>query len=199
MKRILFLVSLLFLTACATDTATLTAIADIQSKQRATLLVTCPAGGCSVEYTDPRDKVFKLPTNGWDAFVSVSNNVTGLVSGAVVPGILGAVAVQGYKAVRDAGQGGNTQVINTTNTSTSIVASGNGASTGGTANYEQIGPDSNNSQSTSSVVEDNSTISTTSNTTTSNTTTTDNSYSDSNNVDDNSTITQPATPAIPTI
>ncbi len=142
----------LALSGCATDPATVGMLMQAQADvaKQPTLVLDCPQG-CSMRYTDPRDKQLnvKLPTNGWDAAVSVTQSVTGLVAGAVPYAAVGAVAIQGLK---HAGK----------NTTTTNTASGDGAATGGTASFhtEQIGPDSQNSPSTS---------------TTNTTTTTDNS------------------------
>lgn len=110
MKTLILLV-LVFLGGCATSTENLKAVLDAQTNARPTLSMTCPAGGCSLEYTDPRDRGLKLPTNGYDALVAVSGQVTGMVSGAVVPVAIGAVAVRGFDALK--GSGAQSTVTNT--------------------------------------------------------------------------------------
>lgn len=102
MKTLILLV-LVFLGGCATSTENLKAVLDAQTNARPTLSMTCPAGGCSLEYTDPRDRGLKLPTNGYDALVAVSGQVTNMVSGAVVPVAIGAVAVRGFEALKGSG------------------------------------------------------------------------------------------------
>lgn len=139
MTRIFAVVAALFMAACATDPAALNAVIEAQAKARPTLAVTCPVGGCTVEYMDPRDRSMKLPTNGWDAVIAVSGSAERIVSGAILP----ATAIAVAKEIRRAGEGGNV----TTTTTTNSTASGAGASTAGDAHYEQIGPDSNNTTS----------------------------------------------------
>lgn len=102
MKTLILLV-LVFLGGCATSTENLKAVLDAQTNARPTLTMTCPSGGCSLEYTDPRDRGLKLPTNGYDAMVAVTGQLTNMVSGAVVPVAIGAVAVRGFEALKGSG------------------------------------------------------------------------------------------------
>jgi hypothetical protein len=108
------LIPVIFLAGCGTNPATLQAVLDAQTKSRPTISMTCPAGGCTLDYTDPRDRGLKLPTNGYDAFVSVSGQVTGLVGAAVVPYAMGAMAVHGFDALK--GSGAVTTTTTTTTT-----------------------------------------------------------------------------------
>jgi hypothetical protein len=102
----------MILAGCGTNPATLQAVLDAQTKARPTISMTCPNGGCTLDYTDPRDRGLKLPTNGYDAFVSVSGHVTGLVSGAVVPAAMGYMAIKGFDALKGSG------AVTTTTTTT---------------------------------------------------------------------------------
>lgn len=141
------------LAGCATDPATVGLLAQTQleAAKVPTLVVDCPSG-CNVRYTDPRDRgQVRLPTNGYDAAVAVSGQVTGLLAGAVPYAALGAVAAQGMKRA-----GGNDQSVSTATTTN--TASGAGASTGGAASYrsDQIGPNSQNPTSTTTTTTDNS-------------------------------------------
>ncbi len=101
----------LMMSGCATSTEDLKAVLDAQTNARPTLSMSCPAGGCSLEYTDPRDRNLKIPTNGYDALVAVTGQVTNMVSGAVVPFAIGAVAVHGFDALK--GSGAQSTVTNT--------------------------------------------------------------------------------------
>lgn len=111
MTRIALIAALTAMAGCATDPATMQAAMDAQAKARPTLAVTCPAGGCTVEYTDPRDRNVRLPTNGWDAAMTISGQVTSLIGGAVVPAAMGIVAVEGFRAMR--GHGAQTTTTTT--------------------------------------------------------------------------------------
>ncbi len=105
---------------------------DAQQSAKPTLRVTCPAGGCEVEYTDPRDKGnIKFPTNGYDAYMATIGAVKDFATAAIVPAAMGMVAVRGYQNLKGSG-------ATTTTTSTST----NTATTTNTA-------DSNNSTTTS--------------------------------------------------
>lgn len=100
MTRLALIAAITTLAGCATDPE----IARLALDRKPTLAVTCPAGGgCTVEYRDPRDTP-RLPTNGYDAMVAISGQVTGLIGGAVVPAAMGAVAVDGFRAMRGHGQ-----------------------------------------------------------------------------------------------
>lgn len=103
MKRLAVIVLALLASGCATSPEMLTAAIAAQPPARPTLTASCP-GGCSFEYTDPRDRnQIKLPTNGYDALVAVSSHVTGLASAAVVPGAMAHVAVRGFNALKGSG------------------------------------------------------------------------------------------------
>jgi len=142
--------ALLALAGCATDPATVGMLMQAQADvaKQPTLVLDCPSG-CSMRYTDPRDKQLnvKLPTNGWDAAVAVTQSVTGLVAGAVPYAAVGAVAIHGLK------HAGKNTTTTTTNT-----ASGDGAATGGPASFhtEQIGPQSQNPTTNTTTTTDNS-------------------------------------------
>ncbi len=104
MKRLALITLALLASGCATSPEMLTAAIAAQSPARPTLTMTCPAGGCSLEYTDPRDRnQVKLPTNGYDAMVAVTGQITGLASAAVVPGAMAHVAVRGFNALKGSG------------------------------------------------------------------------------------------------
>ena len=116
MKRTL-LVAALALGGCATSDEQMRMAIAAQQNVKPTLKVTCPAGGCEVEYTDPRDKGnIKLPTNGWDAFNNVVSTTGAVLQGAVVPVAMGVMAVKGMEAMKGHGQ------TTTTNTTTSTSA-----------------------------------------------------------------------------
>ena len=103
MKALLIIPVLILLAGCGTSQKTLETMLDAQTKARPTISMTCPAGGCTLDYTDPRDRGLKLPTNGYDAMVSITGQVTGLVSGAVVPAAMGYMAVKGFDALKGSG------------------------------------------------------------------------------------------------
>lgn len=89
---------------CASNQMTEQEVALIQAQmQQQTLQIDCPSG-CSVAYRDPRDKV-ALPrrTNGWDAAIALTGSAERLVSSAIVPGAMGYMAVEGFKALKGSG------------------------------------------------------------------------------------------------
>ena len=104
------------LVGCSTSTKDLQAVLDAQTHARPTIAMTCPAGGCTLEYTDPRDRNMKLPTNGYDAMISVSGQLTGMVGAAVVPAAMGYMAIKGFDALK--GSGANTTTTTTTDNRT---------------------------------------------------------------------------------
>lgn len=139
MKKTLILAAVL-LSGCATDPATTKLLVDAQreARNRPTLAVTCPGGGCSVLYHDPRDQAnFKMPTNGWDATISISNSLTGIAQGLVVPAAMGYVASQGFKALQ--GSGG---IINNTTTIGANSGTNSGNTTPTTTTTTTIGANS---------------------------------------------------------
>jgi hypothetical protein len=118
MKRLLSILPIL--AGCATDPATVGLMMQAQTEaaKRPTLAIDCPAG-CSVSYTDPRDRLtVKIPSNGWDAAMAMTASVERLVSGAVMPAAVAAIAIQGIK-----GAGHDTVSTTTTNTSTNTTSS----------------------------------------------------------------------------
>jgi hypothetical protein len=130
MKRLL---PILFLAGCATDPATMKLAIDAHQSQRPTLRVTCPAGGCEVEYTDPRDKgQIKLPTNGWDFANNVVSTTGSIVQGAVVPAAFAFTAARGFDALKGSGQ--VTTTTTSTNNATTTTLSGTGVIGSGTHN-----------------------------------------------------------------
>jgi hypothetical protein len=142
--------SLMILLACATATlagcATDAQVKDVADANKeiskiATISITCPPNGCTIgnlSYTDPRDRHYiAMPTNGADVFNHMVDRTFDLAGTAVPFVAIGSVA---NAAIKNAGH----NVTNTTNTSTVTTASGAGSSTGGSAAYNQIGPDSQN-------------------------------------------------------
>lgn len=108
----------LYLAGCATDPATLAAYKEMQMSQKPTLEVTCPAGGCSVAYRDPRDSNnMRLPTNGYDV-LNTAIATTGQVFGsAIVPAAFAIAATKGFAALKGSGQ----VTTNTTTTTTTTT------------------------------------------------------------------------------
>lgn len=103
MKK-LFLIPALLLTGCATDPATFKLALDAQRDVKPTIEMSCPLGGCSMSYTDPRDRQgVKLPSNGWDAFNNSVNVAGSVLTGAIVPLAMGAVAVKGFDSLKGSG------------------------------------------------------------------------------------------------
>lgn len=140
MKTIISVFAIL-LAGCATDPVTVKAIADANERAASvpTLVINCKEG-CSATYTDPHARPqMRMPTNGWDAAMAISQGVTSAVSGALPYAAIGAVAVHG---LRNAGKD--------TTTTTTNTASGDGAATGGAANYrtEQIADSQNTTTAT---------------------------------------------------
>jgi hypothetical protein len=86
--------------------------------QQQTFQIDCPAG-CKISYRDPNAPV-SIPrnTNGWDAAVSMTNAVAGVVGAAVVPAAMGYMAIEGFKAMRNHGAIDNSVAgdVNTGNT-----------------------------------------------------------------------------------
>lgn len=133
--RLVVLILVLLLSACATDPVTVKTLVDAQqaANARPTLALMCPAGGCALEYTDPRDRAqIKMPTNGWDAVMSVGNNVTSLVPIIVT----GRIATAGFDALKGSGGtqttttttvGATTSTGAVTTTTTGDTLSGTGA------------------------------------------------------------------------
>lgn len=79
-------------------------LAAIEAQAQAqTFQIDCPAG-CKISYRDPSAPV-SIPrnTNGWDAAISMTNAVTGVVGAAVVPAAMGYMAIEGFKALRGHG------------------------------------------------------------------------------------------------
>lgn len=103
MHKFLIVLSLVVLTGCATSPETMRTVIDAQTKARPTLAVTCPNGGCSVEYTDPRDRGLRLPTNGWDVAGKMVDVSGSLIQGAIVPLAMGNMAIHGFKALQGSG------------------------------------------------------------------------------------------------
>ncbi|MCV6588050.1 MAG: hypothetical protein OIF57_03315 [Marinobacterium sp.] len=67
MKRLLIFFSVMTITGCSSKGLSAQDLAQLQQARPNTLTVTCPAGGCTVEYRDPRDQI-QLPrqTNAYD-------------------------------------------------------------------------------------------------------------------------------------
>jgi hypothetical protein len=105
----------LVFTGCATDPATMQMALDAQNNVRPTLELTCPAGGCQLKFTDPRDRQgVRLPTNGWDFAGKVVDTTGAILQGAIVPAAFAYTAVKGMEAMK----GHGTTTNNTTTTST---------------------------------------------------------------------------------
>lgn len=141
MKTILLALALLLVAGCATDPKAVKAVADANRDiaKTPTFQFECPEAGCTIKkftYIDPNNRQFvKMPTNGWDAAMSLGRDVKDLAAGALPLGAIGYVAKKGFEAA-----GHN---------STSM-ASGNGASTGGDGSASQVGPNSANQANTTS-------------------------------------------------
>ena len=103
MRHAILILIAVITTGCSTSSKDLQAVLEAQTKARPTIAMTCPAGGCTLEYTDPRDRGMKLPTNGYDALVAVSGQVTGMVGAAVVPAAIGYVAIKGFDSLKGSG------------------------------------------------------------------------------------------------
>ena len=118
------------LAGCATDPASVKALADAQAKINSapTMTIKC-ASGCEASYTDPRDRGnIAMPTNGWDAVKSAVSTGASVITGVAPWAAVGAIAVRG---LREAGGDNNSVITNTSATSTN----------------NQIGPDSANTTS----------------------------------------------------
>lgn len=139
----------ILLSGCATDPLVTKMMLDAQSEARSrpTLSMTCPAGGCTLTYHDPRDNVaIKLPTNGWDAATSIGNNITSIVGAAIVPAVLGSVAKAGFDALKGSGAV-NTTTTNATSsvstpTSTTNTSNANVFNANTTTNTATVGANS---------------------------------------------------------
>lgn len=119
----LVLMLVLLATGCATTDEQMRMAIAAQQNVKPTLKVTCPAGGCEVEYTDARDRGnIKLPTNGWDFATRVVDVGGGIVQGAIVPAAFAVTAIKGMEAMKGHGTTTNTA---TTSTTTNTSDSGN--------------------------------------------------------------------------
>ena len=117
MKVLLASILLLGLTGCTTNPATIEHVGKmaVEMSKVKTFEGEC-TGPCKFAYTDPRDRVnVKLPTNGFDAAIAITDRVTGLISGAVVPAAMGMVAVEGFKALKGSGAS-STSTVTTSST-----------------------------------------------------------------------------------
>jgi hypothetical protein len=104
MKKLLVAILLAVgISGCATSKETMQAVIAAQTQMKPTIAMTCPAGGCTLEYTDPRDRNIKLPTNGWDALNNTVNTLGSVAQTAVVPVVMGNVAIQGFKQLKGSG------------------------------------------------------------------------------------------------
>ena len=114
------LAALIILNGCATDPATVEhlARAHAEAAKVQTLTLEC-SGPCKASYIDPRDRpALALPTNGWDAARSITGSIERIVTGAVMPAAVAAVAITGIK-----GAGHDTVSTTTTNTTTNSTSS----------------------------------------------------------------------------
>lgn len=110
MKKLLVVPFLLV--GCATDPKVMQMAIDANQKVKPTIELTCPNGGCTLAYTDPRDRqAVKLPTNGWDAFNNTVSTAGNVLSGAIVPVAMGVVAVKGFDSMKGHGTVTNTTTV----------------------------------------------------------------------------------------
>lgn len=118
MKKAILIV-MMFLAGCASTKGDVEMAMQVQASMKPTISFKCPAGGCSMEYTDPRDRqAFRMPTNGWDFANNLVNTTGSVVQGVAMPLVFGNVAVQGFKALKGSGT-----VTTTTNTDNHAVDS----------------------------------------------------------------------------
>lgn len=73
-----------------------------QQSQSTTLKVSCPAGGCEIEYKDPRDRV-QLPqqTNGYDVANTLINTAGSVAMGAAPWAAAASIAKDGFRQSGD--------------------------------------------------------------------------------------------------
>jgi hypothetical protein len=100
MRYLISISLLLALAGCGTTAAQYQMALNAQATMKPTISLTCPAGGCTLDYTDPRDRGVRLPTNGWDAVVHVGDTLGGVATAAIVPLAIGHVAVSGFNALK---------------------------------------------------------------------------------------------------
>lgn len=116
MRFMAIMVAILALVSgCSSVEYTPQELALVQAQmQQQTLEVTCPAGGCTVRYRDPRDTV-QLPrkTNGWDATISIAGSVERILSDAIVPAAMAYQGVELGKAAIGALQGSGAVTMTT--------------------------------------------------------------------------------------
>lgn len=98
MKILVLLLGIVLLVGCST---TLTD-AQVESMSKPTFEIDCPAG-CSVAYTDPRDRM-QLPTNGYDVANTALRSVTSIATTAVPWLTVGRIAAEGIKGAGDRNQ-----------------------------------------------------------------------------------------------
>lgn len=126
----LCLVLLLALLAggCATSDEHMRMAIAAQQNVKPTLKVTCPAGGCEVEYTDPRERgQIKLPTNGYDVLNTAINTGASVFQAAIVPAAFAITATRGFDALKGSGAVTTTTTNTaTTHTNTATTLSGTG-------------------------------------------------------------------------
>ena len=129
-----YLIPILLLAGCATTDEQMRMAIAAQQNVKPTLKVTCPAGGCEVEYTDPRERhAIKLPTNGWDFAGKVTDTVGGLVNAAIVPAAFAYTAAKGFDALKGSGAvTTNTNTATTTSTSNQSTATSTTTTLSGT-------------------------------------------------------------------
>ena len=104
MKITIMLMSLLVLSGCASNSMTNEQKVQLLKdyNERNTLTVTCPNGGCTIEYRDPRDKL-QLPknTNGYDVANSIVRSITNIATSVAPWAAVGIIATDGIKSAGD--------------------------------------------------------------------------------------------------
>lgn len=136
MRIVLTVLAVLALAGCASNELSEQEMALITAQMESkTFEIECPAG-CKVAYKDPRDKA-QIPrnTNGWDAAIAVSGSVERLVGAAIVPAAMGAVAVEGFKAMKNSGAITTTTTTNTSTNTRTEVGDYSGDYSGSTGDY----------------------------------------------------------------
>ncbi len=150
----LFLVTVVLMSGCATDPASIEhlAKAHAEAAKVQTFTLKC-SGPCEANYTDPRDRPqLALPTNGWDALRGVSKDLTGLAAGVAPWYAVGTVAVEGIKRA-----GGNNSSVNTSSDSHDTVSTATTSTTTTTSTSSVVDDHSVNTDSHASSVDSHNT------------------------------------------
>jgi hypothetical protein len=134
MNKMFSVFLLLPLLGCETNPANFNSIVEAQLKLKSipTIVMTCPAGNCTLTYKDPRDNDgLALPTNGWDALKSVSRDVKDITLGAAPWVATARIATVGIKRAGGNDSSVDNSINNSNNDSSadnSIKESNNDAS-----------------------------------------------------------------------